>query len=89
MEPGLNISFQSLDKLSFTCTFKWVEDHDRILGAIISFQYWPSHLNLLEIDFSKFLLWVQVHDLPPNRFNATNAKRIGDLIGNFMSLDET
>lgn len=94
---GSNVTFQSLDKLTFTCSFKFQHDKDRILasgswaikGTTINFQPWPPHLNLTKIDFSQCPFWVQIHDLPPNRFNLTNAMRLGDYIGSFVALDET
>lgn len=57
---GPNVSFQALDKMTITCSFKRAEDRDKVLdsgpwaikGATLNLQKWPSHLTLTEIDFT-------------------------------------
>lgn len=95
-ELGPNISFQSLDRNTFSCTFKREEDRDRIIrtgpwavkGAVLVLTIWRPELSLDEIDLKWCPFWVQIFDLPSNRMNEDNAGKISDYIGRYLHLED-
>ena len=74
------------------CSFKFMSDKDRILkagpwfvkGCLVVLKEWSPELGFHEIDFSTFLIWVQVHNLPRDQMNLENASKIGNFIGRFL-----
>lgn len=51
-------------------------------------QQWPSDITFDDIIFTSSLFWIQIHDLPPNQFNLTNAITIGNTIGRFLEAEK-
>lgn len=94
---GLNVSFKSLRQNTVSCTFKYAEDKQRIeragpwsvKGHLLNLQHWDPSLSLNEVDFSVCKIWVQIHNLPPNRLNIENLQRIGKLLGDHFEIDES
>lgn len=74
------------------CSFANHEDLDKVLetspwsvrGAHVVLKKWPANSSINDIDFLTSEFLVQIHNLPPNRVNLENAKRIGKFLGKFV-----
>lgn len=72
---GPNVQVSPTDKNMVTCTFQNAKDRQKIAesglwsvkGSILNLKRWDPNLTYSEIDFSTCTLWVQIHNLPPNR----------------------
>lgn len=93
---GLNVQIVSLEPNKISCNFNKEADRDRILNAspwaikghILVLQHWSPSVTISELDFSHSPFWVQIHNIPPNRQNLENAKRLGAFIGTFVDFDD-
>lgn len=94
---GSNVSISLVEPNKFSCTFNTAIDRDRILhaspwavkGHIVVLKSWSPSVTLSEIVFTQSPFWVQIHNIPPNRQNLANAKKLGDFIGEFVDLDNS
>lgn len=92
---GQNVHIKSIDKNMVVCVFRKTADRDRIedagpwavKGDLLNLQRWPSYLTLDEVSFSRCNFWLQIHNLPPNRRNQDNIRRIANHVGNFLQFD--
>lgn len=92
---GPNIIIKSLNPNLILCTFRNAEDRDSIVNAgpwtvkevPLNLQPWPPTLTLQEINFSTTPFWIQIHNLPCNRMNAENVRKIGNYVGQFLHSD--
>lgn len=85
----LNLAIKVYDNNIVTCSFNRLEDRDRVLnsgpwsikGALLNLQIWSPSLTLEEVDFTYIEMWIQIHNLPPNRMNGDNIRKVGNVIG--------
>lgn len=54
----------------------------------MSIQKWDPSVGLTMVNFKKIQFWVQIHDLGLEKFNMENAKRIGNIIGEYVETDK-
>ncbi|KAJ1415409.1 Zinc finger, CCHC-type [Sesbania bispinosa] len=58
-----------------------------VMGHIVSLQCWVPEVSLYEIDFGRTSFWVQLHGLPLDAFNTTNAAKIMSKFGEVMEVE--
>lgn len=86
---NLELAIKVYDNNIVTCSFNRLEDRDRVLnsgswsikGALLNLQIWSPSLTLEEVDFTYIEMWTQIHNLPPNRMNGDNIRKVGNVIG--------
>lgn len=94
---GPNVHIKTLDRNLVAYTFSNAKDRDRIeeagpwsiKGALLNLKKWSSDLTLEEVSFSHCNLWIQIHNLPPNRRNRENLHKLGKYLGEFIRHDAT
>lgn len=82
------VLFQRLNQGALTCSFLTMADLEKVIsigpwnfkGSLL-FQKWDTYLVFEELDFTSTEVWVQVHNLPHNKFNVENAFKIGAFLG--------
>ena len=84
------------DHLTFLFRFKEVKDFRRILkgwpwsiqGHLLNLQVWEECMVLKDVDFSVAPYWVQFHGIPLEAFNSSNAKILGDSVGEAVMFEK-
>lgn len=92
---GSNIHIASVDRNKFSCVFHKITDIDCIVNAspwavkghIIVFKHWTPSSIISKLDFTFSPFSVQIHNIPSNRQNLDNAKKLWAFIGSFMEFD--
>lgn len=92
---GHLVQFAPLDRNLLSCTFTTETDRDCILysgpwamkGHLIVFVAWEVSSTLEELTFSHIPFWVNIYNLLLNRLNEENGRRLGNVIGRFLSHD--
>ena len=75
--------------------FEYPTDQEYILregpwfvdGALLVLEQWTPNLALNRIQLTFFIAWVQVHNLPLEYHDTNLAHFMGDLIGEYVSMD--
>jgi hypothetical protein len=63
--------------------------HWNINGTPLFLKPWENDETFEEVDFTKAAIWVQVHGLPLDRMNATNASIIAESLGGLVQFDNS
>ncbi|RYQ82719.1 hypothetical protein Ahy_B10g101285 [Arachis hypogaea] len=94
-EPqGLIIS--SMGTNTYLFNFKHEEDAIRIHGEgpwrvdghMLSLKWWSSELSFEEVCYNSIAIWVQIHALPLEKLNKSNAEKIGTSLGKLIEVED-
>lgn len=58
-----------------------------IQGHCLSIQRWEPSIGLTIVDLKEKKIWVQIHEVGPEKFNTENAQKIGNSIGKYIETD--
>nr|XP_029153227.1 uncharacterized protein LOC114927457 [Arachis hypogaea] len=57
----------------------------RIEGHMLSLQWWSPNLSINEINYNQLPIWIQIHGLPYDKINKSNAEKIGAILGRVIT----
>ncbi|KAK4267647.1 hypothetical protein QN277_024400 [Acacia crassicarpa] len=94
VDKELEIIELDRNQLLFLFRFSEANDYKRILkgrswsilGHLLSIQSWDEGMVLKDVNFDLSPFWVQFHGLPLENFNCSNAKILGDTVGETMMI---
>lgn len=93
IQTGVQMTDMGINVLLFT--FKEEETTKRVyeegpwnvMGNMLSLQQWAPKLSVLEIRFNVMAFWIQVHGLPLDVMNPSNAAKIASQIGETIAVE--
>ncbi|XP_016206210.1 uncharacterized protein LOC107646544 [Arachis ipaensis] len=57
----------------------------RIEGHMLSLQLWSSNLSIDEVNYNQLPIWIQIHGLPYDKINKSNAEKIRAILGRVIT----
>ncbi|RYQ90698.1 hypothetical protein Ahy_B09g096725 isoform B [Arachis hypogaea] len=60
----------------------------RIEGHMLSLQWWSSNLSIDEVNYNQLPIWIQIHGLPYDKINKSNAEKIGAILGRVITAED-
>ncbi|KAK4278877.1 hypothetical protein QN277_016658 [Acacia crassicarpa] len=95
-DDGVEVHDLERSQLVFLFRFHDVKGYARILrgrpwsiqGFLLNLQVWEECMVLQEVNFEESPFWVQFHGVPLEAFNCSNAKILGDVVGDTVMYEK-